>query len=78
MTHDTLPSMPTFTSNAKKPLNGSLRMRKRACQEFCVNEIKTFEKSIENDVDLCHFFAYVSNPVPHRRSSLPRMIPQFG
>ena len=28
----------------------------RACQEFCVNEIKTFEKSIENDVDLCHFF----------------------
>ena len=49
-----------------------------ACQEFCVNEIKTFEKSIENDVDLCHFFAYVSHPVPHRRSSLPRMIPQFG
>ena len=26
-----------------------------ACQEFCVNEIKTFEKSIENDVDLCRF-----------------------
>ena len=49
-----------------------------ACQEFCVNEIKTFEKSIENDVNLCHFFAYVSHPDPHRRSSLPRMIPQFG
>ena len=50
----------------------------RACQEFCVNEIKTFEKSIENDVNLCHFFAYVSHPDPHRRSSLPRMIPQLG
>ena len=27
----------------------------RAYQEFCVNEIKTFEKSIENNVDLCCF-----------------------
>ena len=56
----------------------NLILKKGACQEFCVNEIKTFEKSIENDVDLCHFFAYVSHPDPHRRSSLPRMIPQLG
>ena len=49
-----------------------------ACQEFCVNEIGTFEKTFKI-LSICVVFpAYVSHPDPHRRSSLPRMIPQLG